>query len=660
MAQAKSKFARDVVDQMYTRVAKGWLEQQPQLSEVQRDFLKQARDFYEVMAQEESDDPAVRFAAAQAYRNAGRIDQKLGSYAGCPGITSPGDRVDEQLVREYPDHYEYRRTWPRHNCRSEIHWVPRSRSPRPSRLVVVRLKFVKHSPRSFLRILTTRWKAYFVCKSLRCGKTRSGDGTSGLKAAREAVEQWRNFGDDLHKGRQSYRYDFTSSLSNLGVMLKSQGQYEESVQILREAIAYGEQLLEEAPSDLGRSNLAEYWANLGNGLRHLGQLDEAIAAFQQVVELTEQLVSNRPGEPELLQLLAAAVEDLGTMQRASGLPKEAEQNYRRVLELQRRFDEAFPEAAATGGWQTDRAISHYRLGVLLEHSGRHKEAADEFRLAIEINRPRNPTHTVAYLGKLGAVQYRLGQFNEAIEIFQQSEKLAREVLEADSRIHGREHPETLSSMNELAWALTYQGKFEEARTLAQQALALQQRVLGREHPATLTTQDTLAKALEGLGHWAEARALREEVLKLSDGKDVQVTYDSMAGYMNGLALNIALTVDASTDDRQCAIDLAKQAVELDLANNEPWRTLGVAHAVSGHWQKSLEAFEHALKLGYRDELVPPSTLERLRQSDDGDDDLRDELLEFLRENTGESQTVKRSRTNSATAGEQNSQTSDTE
>ena len=99
----------DVVDQMYTRVAQEWLDKQPRLSAVQRNFLQQARDFYEVMAQEESHDPSVRFAAAQAYQNAGIIDEKLGSYADAQASHRQATELLEQLVHEYPDRYDYQR-----------------------------------------------------------------------------------------------------------------------------------------------------------------------------------------------------------------------------------------------------------------------------------------------------------------------------------------------------------------------------------------------------------------------------------------------------------------------------------------------------------------------------------------------------------------------
>ncbi len=318
------------------------------------------------------------------------------------------------------------------------------------------------------------------------------------------------------------------------------------------------------------------------------------------------------------------------MQRERGQLEESEQSFRHAFELQQQFNEAFPDASAEERWQARQAQSRWSFGELLRDSGRLQEAADEFRLAFETC-PATHNNKGPYLQLVADVQYRLGNFAQAREIFKESERMIWQDLETRTRILGPENPETLGAMNGLAWAFMRKASLRKlARSLKRPSIC-SRRVLGREHRQTLSTQDTLAESLEGLGLWAEARVLREEVLTLS-GEERD------ASFWNGLALNIALTEDTSPDDRQRAIELAQEAVDLEPKNEKFWRTLGVALAVSSQWQKALETFEHAFELGYRDELVPPSTLEHLRQSDDADDDFLDELLEFLRENGSESRT----------------------
>ena len=50
---------------------------------------------------------------------------------------------------------------------------------------------------------------------------------------------------------------------------------------------------------------------------------------------------------------------------------------------------------------------------------------------------------------------------------------------------GKEHPGTLSSMNNLAALLQGQGNYNEAEPIYRQTLALREKMLGKEHPDTL-------------------------------------------------------------------------------------------------------------------------------------------------------------------------------
>ena len=48
------------VDDMYTQVAEEWLRDQPHMSQMQKDFLLKAAEFYERVPQNVARDPAVR------------------------------------------------------------------------------------------------------------------------------------------------------------------------------------------------------------------------------------------------------------------------------------------------------------------------------------------------------------------------------------------------------------------------------------------------------------------------------------------------------------------------------------------------------------------------------------------------------------------------
>ncbi|MEU6938668.1 tetratricopeptide repeat protein [Streptomyces rubiginosohelvolus] len=69
--------------------------------------------------------------------------------------------------------------------------------------------------------------------------------------------------------------------------------------------------------------------------------------------------------------------------------------------------------------------------------------------------------------------------------------LLRHVMDAESRVLGSEHPDTLSSRNNLANALNGLGQHQQAADLHRQNLADRERIHGPDHPHTLTLTLTL-------------------------------------------------------------------------------------------------------------------------------------------------------------------------
>ena len=77
--------------------------------------------------------------------------------------------------------------------------------------------------------------------------------------------------------------------------------------------------------------------------------------------------------------------------------------------------------------------------------------------------------------------------------------LYRRAHESSERVLGKEHPDTLASVNNLAACLYAVGDAAGALPLYRRALDSRERVLGKEHPNTLTSVNNLALCLEALG-----------------------------------------------------------------------------------------------------------------------------------------------------------------
>jgi len=72
---------------------------------------------------------------------------------------------------------------------------------------------------------------------------------------------------------------------------------------------------------------------------------------------------------------------------------------------------------------------------------------------------------------------------------------------------GTEHPDTLSSRNNLAIGYRVLGRHHEAVELDKETLRVRERVLGSEHPDTLTGRNNLAIGYRALGGDTEADEL---------------------------------------------------------------------------------------------------------------------------------------------------------
>ncbi len=116
--------------------------------------------------------------------------------------------------------------------------------------------------------------------------------------------------------------------------------------------------------------------------------------------------------------------------------------------------------------------------------------------------------TLTSMGNLAATLRAQGDYSGARE-------LEERVLEVSQRVLGAEHPNTLTSMGNLALILKAQGDYSGARELEERVLEVMQRVLGAEHPDTLTSMGALAGTLRAQGDYSGARELGARVLEVS-------------------------------------------------------------------------------------------------------------------------------------------------
>ncbi|KIM96097.1 hypothetical protein OIDMADRAFT_132580, partial [Oidiodendron maius Zn] len=167
--------------------------------------------------------------------------------------------------------------------------------------------------------------------------------------------------------------------------------------------------------------------------------------------------------------------------------------------------------------------------------GRYREAEQMYRQSLELREKvlgKEHPDTLESMNNLGVAFYSMEKNEEA-------EKMHRQTLELRENVLGKEHPDTLESMNNLGLVLHSMRKYEEAEQMYRQSLELREKVLGKEHPDTLTSMNNLGVAFYSMEKNEEAEKMHRQTLELREkvlGKEHPDTLTSLNSL--GVVFNI--------------------------------------------------------------------------------------------------------------------------
>jgi tetratricopeptide (TPR) repeat protein len=169
----------------------------------------------------------------------------------------------------------------------------------------------------------------------------------------------------------------------------------------------------------------------------------------------------------------------------------------------------------------------------LDQRARYAEAEPLLRQALAIRRKvlgEQHPDTATSLDNLAGNLYYQGKYPEAETLYRQALAINRKAL-------GEQHLDTAQSLNNLAGNLRDQGKYAEAEPLLRQALASFRKVLGQQHPLTATSLNNLANNLDYQGKYAEAEPLHRQALAINR-KALGEQHPGTATSLNYLAFNL--------------------------------------------------------------------------------------------------------------------------
>ncbi len=126
------------------------------------------------------------------------------------------------------------------------------------------------------------------------------------------------------------------------------------------------------------------------------------------------------------------------------------------------------------------------------------------------------------LGRMAAGQNR----------WQEAQGWCQACLEMAQERFGESHPDTATSLNNLALLYSSMGRYEEALPLCQRSLEIRERELGESHPHTATSLGNLAELYRAMGRYEEALPLCQRSLEIHERKLGESHSDTAASFNN--------------------------------------------------------------------------------------------------------------------------------
>jgi serine/threonine protein kinase len=419
-AREQGRQARQAVDTMYLDVAQNWFDRQPGASELQKQFLAKALQYYQAFAEDEEDDEEARSDRAMAYVRVGRIlTLSLAKEGEAQAPLRRANALLEELARQHPDKGNYALRLA--DAKVQLAYAGAAdRRQLFEKGVRLMEGLVARSPSN----PEYRHALALHLISLGMDLTMSGGQKEGGELCRHALILLESLVRDS-PATPGYYKSLAGAAANLAESEQQAGQWEEAADTYRKAAAAYEHLtphpvgLPEYQHDLLPfywHNLGIEYRNLGTVLGHLQRLEEADKAFARAVQIHAKLVADFPEVGHYWTALFRDYRDQGNMLWACGRSREADQAFGQAHELGDRMATAFPP---------DRLVDDCFAAFLLNCPNLKWREASRAREFASKAIARNSPSADAWR-TLGIAEYRLGAHAKAIAAFEKALTLQKD------------------------------------------------------------------------------------------------------------------------------------------------------------------------------------------------------------------------------------------
>lgn len=356
-----------------------------------------------------------------------------------------------------------------------------------------------------------------------------GEPDEAVGLLQEAVGLWRALG---WADENRCRPPLCTALNNLGIGYWSVGRHGDALAVQEEVIAHCRRM---PPGDAPWADAehARALQNAGVSYTELGRTGEIEGAQRASLDLYRRLAE---GDPIQYEPRIAAV--LGNFEALteSGRPEDALPANAEAVSIRRRLAVARPEHLGELAWSLGQ------LGTTLEALGRYEEASVVLVEALEIQRRlarENERGTRAdlagALSALGALYSTVGRADESIRLEREALEIRRELAREnpDRYLHYLAH-----SLSNMGVTLARRGRYDEAVLLEEEAVGIR-RGLARQNARSLKY---LAQSLSNLGvRYADLGRFDEALRPTQEAVDMlrRLVREQPEKYRTGLAEALA-------------------------------------------------------------------------------------------------------------------------
>jgi len=426
-ADAKTRWARRAVDDMYSEVAEKWLADRPHMTEVQRQFLRKALDFYEELTREQSADPEVRLQTVIAYHRMGMLSKQFEGLAKAEEYFRRAEKMAKDLADEFPDRATYRQEQFRATYQvgqflwSHMRFDEAEGPLRRASSIATRLADDFPDVAAYQHDLAE-------CLHTVAELVYRAHPDEAELTYREVARIQQGL-VDKYPDVPGYRYDLAATqLSRVGFLAAS-GRLETTTTCLQ-ALAELEDVLGRCLRTEGdRTRLDGLYTCLACLRMDLGRLEDAAANLDRPLKTRQKQCADYPAFPGNWNSVAFTLWKRGRLLTLTGLPREAEEAYVEAAAWQKKAVLAMP----------DNVFRRYELALMLGELGGHyllgparQEDARKALLIVQEALDLAPDGGEYLQTLLGFAYFRLGKSDQAIRMLEK----ARVSLEDPTRSQG--------------------------------------------------------------------------------------------------------------------------------------------------------------------------------------------------------------------------------